>query len=426
MEKPTNFRLFPFCCFLSLLSLAASLWGQSTSGDSGNNPSPKSADSSDQPSPGTDQASPVTTGGDTLTQWADRIKISGFTNAGYVKTGTDGAEPDGHFYAGERLFGAGIFLDAQVDPNISVYNELFLYNQAVTMKDLYVQFKDPFGTGNLLNFRVGRIDLPYGDEYLWDYPMDNPMILRTAEWIWGFSQGVLVYGHSGALGWQASITDGLAAPALDHDDSTDKSLNAKLTFNPERWLHFALSGMDGGNHAASNLVLNSVNIAPVGTLQNGVTLSTLGASPSAMVDFQAWQGDARIQLGHLRLMGDFGMVYIDDVDPFARTLAYYFGEAKLDLTREFYLCARYSSIGTFNPNEGYMFGGDYDNATNFGYDVESLSRVGAAIGYKLGKNTLWKAEVDDDMITLIGPAVGKDPNPGTSRYTLATEVDVRF
>jgi hypothetical protein len=423
MKKYTSFRLFPFYCFLSFLSLSAPLWGQTSGVDVADSSPKRSVNLSDQQFPSIDQALPVTTNGDSLGPLTNSLKLSGFTNAGYVKTGQDGAEPDGHFYAGERLFGAGIFLNAQVDKSISVYNELFLYNQAVTLKELYVQFKDPLQTGNLLNFRLGRIDLPYGDEYLWQYPIDNPMILRTAEWVWGFSQGVLVFGHSGALGWQASITDGLAAPALDHDDSTDKSLNAKLTFNPDSGIHFALSGMDGGDHAASNLNFDSVNITPVGSLPG---FSVLGVSPSSMVDFKAWQGDARLKFGPLRLMGDYGMVYIDDVYPFSRTLSYYFGEAKFDLTRELYVCGRYSAIGTFNGNEGYMFGGDYDNATDFGYDVESFSRVGGAIGYRLSKNTVWKAEVDNDTITLINPAIGKDPNPGTNRYTLATEVDVKF
>ena len=263
MEKHTGFRLFPFGCCLWLLAVSVPLWGQTSSGDSADNTPKRSVNLSDQQFPSIDQALPVTAIADNLGPLANSLKISGFTNAGYVKTGTDGSQPDGHFYAGERLFGAGIFLNAQVDKNISVYNELFLYNQAVTMKELYVQFKDPFQTGNLLSFRVGRIDLPYGDEYLWQYPIDNPMILRTAEWVWGFSQGVLVFGHSGALGWQASITDGLSTPFFDHDDSTGKCLNAKLTFNPDSGLHFALSGMDSGSHAASNLVLDTVNIAPV-------------------------------------------------------------------------------------------------------------------------------------------------------------------
>lgn len=424
MEKHTGFRLFPFGCCLWLLTVSAPLWGQTPSGDSADNTPKRSVNLSDQQFSSIDQALPVTAIADNLGPLANSLKISGFTNAGYVKTGTDGAQPDGHFYAGDRLFGAGIFLNAQVDKSISVYNELFLYNQAVTMKELYVQFKDPFQTGNLLSFRVGRIDLPYGDEYLWQYPIDNPMILRTAEWVWGFSQGVLVFSHSGALGWQASITDGLSTPFFDHDDSTGKCLNAKLTFNPDSGLHFALSGMDGGNHAASNLVLDTVNIAPVGSVSGSP--SALGASPSAMVDVKAWQGDARLKLGPLRLMGDYGMVYIDDVSPYSRTLSYYFGEAKLDLTREFYICGRYSAVGTFNSNEGYMFGGDYDNAIDYGYDTESFSRVGGALGYKLDKNTVWKAEVDNDTITLINPAIGKDPNPGTSRYTLATEIDVKF
>src|SRR5581483_2401136 len=154
-----------------------------------------------------------------LKQWFDRINISGFINAGYVRTGSNGAEPNGHFYAGERLFGATLLIDAKIDEGITARNELVFYNQAVTLKAMYVQFKDAFNSGGLASFKIGRFDLPYGDEYLWQNAPDNPMVLRTAGWPWGVSQGILLYGHSDALGWVASVTDGLAATDLDFDDN---------------------------------------------------------------------------------------------------------------------------------------------------------------------------------------------------------------
>ena len=68
--------------------------------------------------------------------WYDRVTLSGFVNGGYVKTGTDGAEANGHFYAGERLFGANLFIDATIDEGIALHNELFFYNQAVNLKEM--------------------------------------------------------------------------------------------------------------------------------------------------------------------------------------------------------------------------------------------------------------------------------------------------
>ena len=120
MKIPKNFLPFAWMAISMILVFAHPLWGQSIPRDNQGSAS--------------DNSSPVTANGDTLSQWMDRLNLSGFTNAGYVKTGQNEAEPNGHFYAGERLFGAGLFLDAQVADSISVYNELFFYNQAVTMK----------------------------------------------------------------------------------------------------------------------------------------------------------------------------------------------------------------------------------------------------------------------------------------------------
>ena len=353
--------------------------------------------------------------------WYDRIAISGFVNAGYVKTGHDGAEPNGHFYAGERLFGANLFIDAKIAEGISAHNELFFYNQAVNLKELYVLFKDPLKTGGLLNLKVGRMDIPYGDEYLWQFPMDNWMVLRTAEWPWGYSQGVEVLGHSGTVRWFVSVMDGLGSGTgeddfpLDHDDNLGKMVNAKLDLDPADWLHLSVSGMDSGRHASSALLLNDVNLQPV------------GGSPSAMVAYQAWQADARLKFGAaVELRGDFGNVFLNDVDPYSRTLTYYYAEAKVGLTDELYLVGRYSAIGTFDASKGYLLGGDYDNGPNFGFNLKSITRAGFGIGYWIGSDTLLKVEVDEDSLTLIDPAVGVVPDPGTDRYTLATEVAVRF
>ena len=375
--------------------------------------------------------------GDNMRQWFDRIDLSGFVNAGWVKTGADGAELNGHFYAGERLFGANLFIDAKIADDILAHNELYFYNQEVDLKELYVEFKDFLKTDGLFSLKVGRIDIPYGDEYLWQNAIDNPMVLRTAEWPWGFSQGIEVFGRSGSVGWIASVMDGFAwgvgedGHPFDHDDSPFKAFNGKLNLDPTDWFHLSASAMENGTHSSSALILDGVNITPVGTIIDAggpaTVTSTLGISPSSAVDFQAYQFDARLKLGNLvQLQGDYGTVNIIDVAPFGRSLRYYYGEAKVNITSQFYVVGRYSAIGTFDSTKGYMFGGDYDGATSFGFDVKSFSRLGGALGYKITDNTILKVEVDNDTVQLIDAAVAAGIVPGNDRYTLASEVDVKF
>lgn len=348
--------------------------------------------------------------------WYDRVTLSGFINAGYVKTGGNGAEYNGHFYAGERFFGANLFIDATIDEGIAAHNELFFYNQVVDLKEMVILFKDPLKNGGLVNLKVGRMDIPFGDEYNWQFPLDNWMILRTAEWPWGFSQGVEVFGHSGPAKWILSVMDGLGGSGfpLDHDDDMGKMVNAKFDLNPAEGLHLSVSGMDSGRHATSPLFLNDVNITAV------------AGSPSTMVAYQAWEADARIKLDAVQVRGDIGQLYLNDVEPYSRTLTYYYGEAKVNITREFYLVGRYSAIGTFDSQKGYQFGGDYDEGPDFGFDLKSMTRYGFGAGYWIGADTVLKAEVDQDSLALIDPAVGVDPDPGTDRYTFATEVAVKF
>jgi hypothetical protein len=420
--KPLELRVFfaVLPAFLLLGSISTSLGAQTDAGKT-------SVDLSGAQNASIDSNSGTGAG---MKQWFDRIDLSGFVNAGYVKTGGNGNEPNGHFYAGERLFGANLFIDANIDDGILAHNELLFYNQTIDLDELYIEFKDPLKTGGLLSLKVGRIDIPYGDEYLWQSAIDNPMILRTAEWPWGFSQGVEVFGHAEGWTWVSSVMDGLGFGGgeggfpFDRDDSTGKMVNLKLNYDPTDWVHLSASAMDGGPHASSAMILNGINIAPVGSAGGP---SVLGISHNSMVDFQAWQADARLRFGQtVQLRGDFGNVFINDTDAYARQLTYYYGEAKVNITPDFYLVGRYSAIGTFDNGKGYMFGGDYDGAASFGYDLKSFSRVGCAVGYWLSNNTVWKAEVDNDTLALIDPAVGVDPDPGNNRYTVATEVVVKF
>lgn len=352
-----------------------------------------------------------------MRQWFDRITIGGDLNVGFVKTGLAGTQPNGLFYAGGNIYGANLFIDAELGDGFWAHNTLSVSSSGLGVEELYVQAKDFLHTDGLVSAKAGRMDIPFGEEYLWQYPFENPMVLRTTAWPWDEDEGVEAFGKAGQLSYVAAVMSGSSNTYSGADDSPYLSLVGRAGYDPTDWLHLGVSAMENGNHASSAIAFNFVHITPV------------TGSPSKTVDFQAYETDATVKISHVvKLSGDGGLVSIDDVNPYSRTLYYYYGQAQVNLTDEFYVCGRYSDIGTFNSTQGYNFGGDYDGAFLLTpFDTESLSRIGTALGYKLNDSTVIKVEVDDDSIGLISSAPPTDAaKAGGNRYTYSSEVDVKF
>jgi hypothetical protein len=353
-----------------------------------------------------------------LQQWFDRITIGGDFNVGFLKTGPKALQPNGLFYAGGNIYGANLFIDADLGDGLWAHSTLSVASSGLGVEELYVQAKDFLHTDGLISAKAGRMDIPFGEEYLWQYPFENPMVLRTTAWPWDEDEGVEAFGKAGQVSYVAAVLSGSSGTYAGSDDSPYYSLVGRVGYDPTDWLHLGASAMENGSHASSAFALNFVHITPV------------AGSPSKLVDFQAYETDATVKIARLiKLSGDGGLVSIDDVNPYARTIYYYFGQAQVNLTDELYICGRYSAIGTFNSSQGYKFGGDFDGAFALtpAFDTESLSRVGMAVGYKLNDSTVFKVEADEDAIGLISSApAGEVAAAGQDRYTLATEVDVKF
>ena len=77
----------------------------------------------------------------------------------------------------------------------------------------------------LLGIKAGRIDIPFGEEYLWQDAPDNPLISNTAAYPWLWDEGILFYGNLGRVGWVAAITDGHFVRSKE--DDVEMALNAK-------------------------------------------------------------------------------------------------------------------------------------------------------------------------------------------------------
>ena len=134
--------------------------------------------------------------------WWSNFDIYGFGAAGYYDTGSDATRAAGGFEIKE----ASLFVEADVWEGVSFFvelqtNRLGRDDQLFTRTgEVYVHFRE-LRLGNLPPFglKLGRIDLPFGEEYLWQDASDNPLITNSAAYPYGWDEGVLLYGDAKAF-----------------------------------------------------------------------------------------------------------------------------------------------------------------------------------------------------------------------------------
>jgi len=328
-------------------------------------------------------------------QWFDRFDIGGFASAGYIR----GEKPNKHQNGKFVIREASLFFEAEVVENTYFHLEW----QAVRLvseeskvagqtAEAYLHLKNVLkGTGDdLLGIKVGRMDIPFGEEYLWQDAIDNPLITPSVAWPYGWDEGVLLYGHLGGLGWVASVSDG--DDDRTNDESLSKTVNLKIYGNPLNSLYLSASYMKNDSATESAMELAGSHFVPV-------TTTTLPIETD-LVDVSFKYEPSPV----FRLWGSVGQAQITDNNPTDnRKINYYFIEPKYHFTNEFFGVARYSAIGTFSNTQGYYFDGKpySDGKTAYGKEAKSLSRSSIGLGYWLNPKTVLKTEVSSDNFALI-------------------------
>lgn len=168
--------------------------------------------------------------------WYDKLDITGFGAAGYLRSGPAGEHPDGGFAVKET----SLFLEADVWDDTSLFFEIqvspLLQDDRVSFEtgEVYAHFRNVWSSsrGDHVGFKVGRIDIPFGEEYLWGDSPDNPMISHTVSFPWLTDEGVAAYGRLRGVGWVAAVTDGSMPRSMDENAS--KAVNLKLFGRPWR------------------------------------------------------------------------------------------------------------------------------------------------------------------------------------------------
>src|SRR5262245_42813806 len=134
-----------------------------------------------------------------------KVRITGEGGVAFFDTGSEGMFPNNEF----RVDEAKLFVEAPIWENVFFFGEL---NIAAREKDdldlrlgeLYLDFAEVsqlLGRDRMLNIRAGRIDIPFGEEYLARDVIDNPLISHSLADLWGVDEGIELYGSVGKFSY---------------------------------------------------------------------------------------------------------------------------------------------------------------------------------------------------------------------------------
>ncbi len=360
-------------------------------------------------------------------QWFENFHLSGFGAVAFLDTGNAGTRPEGGFMVKE----ASLFVEAEVWSDVGFFVEVQTNRLGkddslfVRTGEVYAHFtnvlSDRWGDG-ALGIKVGRIDIPFGEEYLWQDAIDNPLITQSAAYPYGFDEGLLLYGTARGVNWIFSVTDG--NDERSEEDGSSKAFNVKLSTDVTDALYVSASGMVNGLAGKSAFEFGGSHFQPIGAGRP----SAAGTSPSARVDAALYEVNAILQVGEAaQVSASFGQAHqSDDTPGFDRDLMWGMFEGQVDLTERAYVGARISEFGTYSDTKGYHMDGKIIAGGNsaFGYDAKRLQRIAAGVGYRPNAMTTVKLEVGRDRFWLI------DASPfsanGESRFYFGAELALRF
>ena len=318
------------------------------------------------------------------------VRVSGEMGLAFLHTGRSGQFPNSDF----RIDDAKLFVEAQVWKDVYAFTELNLFlressDEALHLGEVYVDFENVsklWNVDRLVNVRVGRINIPFGEEYQTRSVMQNPLISHSLSDIWGVDEGIEIYGSVGKLQYVAAMQNG--RHSLLHDFDSEKALIGRVGFAPQSWLRVSASAMRTGDLAAKDDALSEAWFAnaffrPLGALTTTTTFHT-----------ELYELDAKAHWDGGHVSGLVGRAHFDDDDTSrdnARTFTFNSIEAVQNVSDQLYLAARYSTI---RVPRGYpmVAWGNYGRYFYSGILTERLERLSLGLGYRIGPPLVLKFE----------------------------------
>jgi hypothetical protein len=317
------------------------------------------------------------------------VHISGEGGVGFVTTGSEGFAPHSQF----RVDEARLFIEAPLWKDVYFYGETDLatrenVNLNLKLGELYLDAQDVsqlWGHAGQLNIRLGRMNIPFGEEYLTRYAISNPLISHSLSDLWGFDQGVELYGGVGKFSYAVAAQNGSGVNGVE-DFTGDKSVAGRIGYDPAGWLHVSLSGMRTGDVSSQQDKITALWFG------SGFFRS-LGSPMTTSFHASLVEGDVNVRwrTGHLNAFGGFARY--GDNDPLtdnARNVFYYSVEGVQQLPSNFYLAARFSEILSAG---GLPIAGNGDFGNYFFTDLTTrLWRLSVGLGYRFSDHLILKTE----------------------------------
>ena len=319
------------------------------------------------------------------------IRLSGEASVGYFDGGKNSSTPSSEF----RVDDARLFVEASVWKNVFFYSALEITTREANdeyfhVGELYIDVEGLWrGDRNYsLSLRAGRMNLPFGEEYLVRNAIDNPLISHSLADIWGVDEGLQVYGTLGPVRYNLAVQNGSHATMRDFD--SDKSVIARVAFDPTSQLSLSASVMRTGDLTVAGDETSEAWFA-------NAFFRAIGPPGAATVfDVELAEIDAsyRWKTGHLK--GNYGWANYSDNNPaadFSRDMTYYSVEALQYVTARLFAAARYSAI---DAPGGYPLVGQ-GNAGKYFYNpyaalTKDLQRLSVGVGYRFSEPLVWKFE----------------------------------
>lgn len=336
------------------------------------------------------------------TQRENEVRIGAETGVAFFHTGSDGQFPKDEFRADDPV----ITIEAPVAKDIYFFGELKLLTRETNIEnfqlgELYVDLENlsaRWGQPGLLSLRAGRINIPFGEEYLLRPPVENPLISHSLSDIWGCDEGVEIYGRLGPARYVLALQNGGTSRLRDFN--ADKAVVARVSWEPAAWLHVSGSAMRTGELATVADNLSEVWLA------NGFFRALGPANRTGTFWADLFEGDAtaRWQRGHASVA--LGEARFDDSDPLvdnSRRLRYGYAEFVQEIADRLYGAARYSEI---RAPGGYPLAGWGSPGRYFFSPLltEKLRRLSVGLGYRLADPVVLKFEYAWESGRLVGGA----------------------
>jgi hypothetical protein len=296
---------------------------------------------------------------------------------------------------------AKLFFDAPVWGDVYAFAEVNMAsyesdNVNLNLGELYVDFENVsqlWDQDRQLNIRAGRLNIPFGEEYLRRDAIDDPLITRSLSDLWGVDEGIEVYGSLGKFSYVTAVQNG--GVPTSRDFNADKAIAGRLSYDPLRWLHVSVSGMRTGDINSQKDFLSEIWFG-------NWWLQPISADTTKF-HANLFEGDFTIRLprGHVSAFG--GCVLYDANDPGVndrRDNYYYSVEVAQDLVRRLYAAARFSQI--FSGKGFPLVGNGNPDVYSAGPTTTGLWRLSLGLGYRWSRHLVVKAEYSFEQGTQLG------------------------